>query len=276
MKHSGKRKRTPARNTIPDAREQAMIRLNKFLSLCGVTSRRGAEILMAEERVTINGEIVTKVGTIIDETKDVITVDGAVVKPVQKKVYVAMNKPRMVMTTLSDPFRRKTILHLLKGVSERVYPIGRLDYDSEGILLLTNDGEMAYRLAHPRYGVRKVYEVRVSGEFGPAQAKRIQQGIQLEDGAIGKAQQVTILSATDGETKVRLTLTEGRKREVKQLCKAVGTPVKHLKRIEFAGITQRDLAPGKWRYLTPVEIEFLIRKVGLDKENHQESAPKEG
>jgi pseudouridine synthase len=216
--------------------------------------------------------VVTKVGTIIDETKDVVTCDGAVVKPVQKKVYVAMNKPRMVMTTLSDPFRRKTIVHILKGVSERVYPIGRLDYDSEGILLLTNDGEMAYRLAHPRYGVRKVYEVRVSGEFGPTQAKKIQQGIKLEDGAIGRAQQVTVISASEGETRVRMTLTEGRKREVKQLCKAVGTPVKHLKRIEFAGITQRDLPPGKWRYLSQAEIDFLCRKVGLDEETPREPA----
>ncbi len=239
-----------------------MIRLSKYLSLCGVTSRRGAEVLVAESRVTINDVTVEKIGVIVDETADVVKVDGAEVTPVTKKVYIVFNKPLRVMTTLYDPFRRRTVRHFLKRLPHRVYPVGRLDYDTEGVLILCNDGDLTYRLSHPKYRVPKVYYAKVSGNFTRADVIRIQRGIKLDDGAIGQAL-VDILGYGKGITRIKLTLTEGRKREIKQLCKAVGHPVKHLRRMEFAGVTIGNLKPGAWRYLTPGEINRLKVSVRL-------------
>ena len=233
-----------------------MIRINKYLSMCGVTSRRGAEGLIAEGLVVVNDRTVEKVGTVIDETKDIVKVDGVEVKPVEQQVYVVLNKPPMVMTTLSDPFKRKTVVNFLKELGHRVYPVGRLDYDTEGVLLLTNDGELAFRLAHPSYEINKVYEALVKGSFNKIAADQIQKGIRLEDGAIGRAR-VNILGYIKSSTRLRLTLHEGRKREVKQLCKAVGYPVIRLRRVEFAGITVRGLKTGEWRYLSASEISHL-------------------
>lgn len=239
-----------------------MIRLNKYLSLCGVSSRRGAETLILKKRVTVNDKTVEKVGSIIDEKKDVVKVDGTVVTPVEHKVYIILNKPPNVMTTLHDPFKRKTIVHFLKDLPTRVYPVGRLDYDTEGVLMLTNDGDLAYRLAHPKYQVTKIYEAKVSGKFNLLAAESIEKGIKLDDGAIGKGK-VDILSYSKKTSKIRITLTEGRKREVKQLCKSVGYPVILLHRVKFAGIDTRGLELGKWRYLTIIELESVKALVGL-------------
>ncbi|MEW5993542.1 MAG: pseudouridine synthase [Candidatus Zixiibacteriota bacterium] len=240
-----------------------MIRLSKYLSMAGVTSRRGAEALVAEGRVTINDETVEKIGTIVDESADVVKVDGSVVAPVEDKVYVVLNKPRRVMTTLHDPFKRRTVRHLLEKLPHRVYPVGRLDYDTEGVLVLCNDGELAFRLAHPRYQVPKTYEAIVLGRFTKADSLQIQQGVRLDDGAIGRAQ-VHILGYGKRTSRIRLTLTEGRKREVKQLCKAVRRPVRRLRRVDFAGITAKGLRPGAWRHLTPAEVMKLKGLVGLE------------
>jgi len=212
--------------------------------------------------VAVNDVVVDKVGVVIDEEKDVVKVDGQVVTPVEQHVYVVLNKPPRVMTTLDDPFKRKTIVHYLKALPVRVYPVGRLDYDTEGVLLLTNDGDLAYRLAHPKYQVTKVYEARVEGRFTEKAARQIADGIELEDGATGRGS-VRILNEGEGETKIRLVLKEGRKREVKQLCRAVGHPVLHLRRQEFAGITARGLKLGKWRYLSEEEVNGLKDLVGL-------------
>ncbi|MEW6411635.1 MAG: pseudouridine synthase [Candidatus Zixiibacteriota bacterium] len=239
-----------------------MIRLNKYLSICGVTSRRGADSLIAEGRVSVNGAVVDKVGTIIDEAVDEVTVDGTSVNPVEELIYVVLNKPPNVMTTLADPFGRKTIVHFLEDLGARVYPVGRLDFDTEGVLLLTNDGDLAYRLAHPRYQVPKMYDVKVQGEFTESDAARIAGGIELEDGAVGRGQ-VKLVSHTGRISRIRIVLTEGRKREVKQLCKAVGHPVVKLRRTDFAGITVRGLKLGKWRKLTSEEISHLKKLVGL-------------
>lgn len=240
-----------------------MIRINKYLSLCGVTSRRGAEALIAEGRVAVNESRLEKPGAVIDENTDIVKVDGVIVAPVDLKVYVLLNKPPSVMTTLHDPFKRKTILHFLKKLPDRVYPVGRLDFDTEGVLLLTNDGDLAYRLAHPRYQVPKVYEALVKGQFNRENAEKMLRGVKLEDGATGKAR-ADILGFVKSMTRVRLTLTEGRKREVKQLCKAVGHPVEKLRRVEFAGISARNLAIGEWRYLTSAEINRLKSLTGME------------
>ncbi len=238
-------------------------RINKFLSLCGVTSRRGAEVMISEERVTVNDKTVSELGTLIDPDKDCVKVDGVVASPARRKVYVLLNKPKMTMTTLHDPFKRKTILHYLKKVEHRIYPVGRLDYDAEGLLILTNDGDLAFRLAHPSFQVAKIYEVQVEGRFEREAAQKIEAGITLDDGATGRAD-VSVLGFVGSFTRVRLTLTEGRKREVKQLCKKVGHPVKSLRRVEFAGLQLKNLKPGQWRYLTSVEISRLQQLVGIE------------
>ena len=242
-----------------------MIRISKFIALCGVTSRRGAEALIKNASVTVNDELPEKIGLIIDPEVDVVKVDGVVIKPVEIKLYIVLNKPRKVMTTLQDPFKRKTIADYVKSMKYRVYPIGRLDYDTEGVLLLTNDGELAFRLAHPRYGVKKIYEALVKGEFKREQSMQISRGVKLEDGKIGRAK-VDILNFRRNSTLIRLTLTEGRKREVKQLCSGVGHTVKSLKRVEFAGITVRGLKAGSWRKLTAGELTYLSELVGLNKD----------
>lgn len=239
-----------------------MIRLSKYLSLCGVTSRRGAEALVTEGRVTLNDNAVEKVGTMVDDASDVVKVDGTVVIPVAESVYIVLNKPRKVMTTLHDPFKRRTVQHCLNRLQHRVYPVGRLDFDTEGVLLLCNDGDLAFRLAHPRYQVEKVYEATVTGHFKRTDGIRIWRGVRLEDGAIGRAR-IDILEYGKNTTCLRLVLTEGRKREVKQLCKAAGHPVKHLRRVEFAGITAKGLRPGAWRHLTRAEVGRLKALVGL-------------
>ena len=244
-------------------KDPLQIRISKFLSSCGVTSRRGAEALIAEKRVTLNDITVEVVGTIIDPDIDVIKVDGVKATPVTEKVYVAFNKPKMVMTTLHDPFKRRTIRYYLKKLKPRVYPVGRLDYDTEGILLLTNDGELAFRLAHPKFQVSRIYEARVEGQFRPEAARQIESGIKLQDGATGTAK-VNVLGFMNKYTRIRLLLREGRKREVKQLCKAVGHPVAHLERVEFAGVTAKNLRPGNWRFLTSKEISRLHSLVNLE------------
>jgi len=244
-----------------------LIRINKYLSLCGVTSRRGAETLIAERRVTLNDETIEKVGTIIDEDRDIVKVDGVKVSVVRQKIYVLLNKPGHVMTTLHDPFKRKTISDLLNDLEYRIYPVGRLDYDTRGVLILTNDGELAYRLAHPRYRIKRIYEARVLGRFTPEAGKIIEKGIKLEDGAVGRAE-VEILQYGQNWTRLRLTLFEGRKREVKQLCKKVGYPVRQLYRKEFAGITVSGLSNGKWRHLRTGEVTMLKKLVGLSNQSN--------
>ena len=240
----------------------ALIRLNKYLSICGVASRRGAEAMITEKRVSINDQTVEEQGVVVNTETDTVKVDGEVVAPVETKVYVMFNKPRQVMTTLDDPFKRKTVVHFLKELGERVYPVGRLDYDAEGLLLLTNDGDLAYRLAHPRYEIAKIYETLVDGRFTHEDGETIRKGVPLEDGATGHAA-VSILGFVRHDTRIRLVLTEGRKREVKQLCKHVGHPVKRLRRVEYAGLPLKNLNPGQFRHLTDHEVKRLRQMVGL-------------
>jgi pseudouridine synthase len=198
----------------------------------------------------------------VDEGNDIIRVDGMVVKPVREYTYIVMNKPTGYVTSLSDPHHEKVITDLLSDVAARVYPVGRLDMDTEGVLLFTNDGEMAHRLTHPRHGIVKTYEARVEGRVTKPELDQFKIGIRLPDGAVGRAN-ARILAAFDEFTDLRLELTEGRKREVKHLCKGIGHPVITLIRTTFAGITAERLPPGGWRYLTDEERHNLRKQVGL-------------
>ncbi len=239
-----------------------MIRLNKYLSRCGVASRRGADRLIEDGRVTVNDEPVTKTGKIIDEIKDIVKVDDKAVNPIKKKYYIVLNKPRNVLTTLSDPFRRKTVGLFVRKLQARIYPVGRLDFDAEGVLIMTNDGDLAYRLAHPKYQISRLYHAIVDGIFTSEKGKRIAEGITLEDGHVGKAK-VKIISAGLDFSKIEITMTEGHKREIKQLMKAVDNPVKKLVRIEFAGIHVGNLKRGRWRHLNNAEVSMLRNLVDL-------------
>lgn len=240
----------------------SLIRINKFLSMCGLSSRRGSDALISDGRVSVNDQVLGEPGAIIDTDKDVVLVDGVEARLVDELVYIVLHKPTHTMTTLDDPFKRRTVLDYLKSVKHRVYPVGRLDFDVEGVLLMTNDGDLAFRLAHPRYDVTKIYEAMVEGHFTKDNSDRIKRGIRLDDGVIGRAK-VSILNFNGQQTKIRLILTEGRKREVKQLCKGVGHPVVHLRRVEFAGIPLKNLKPGQLRNLTKNEVSNLRQMVGL-------------
>lgn len=238
-----------------------MVRLQKYLAECGVASRRASEKLVAEGRVQVNGEV-AQLGQSIDPGADTITLDG---EPVSQdhKVYVLLNKPRGVITSAKDTHERATVLDCLEGLRARVYPVGRLDMDTEGVLLLTNDGELAYRLTHPRYEVEKVYLARVEGEMTDTTANRLAAGVELDDGMTAPAK-VKVLKHDKRGCLVRLALREGRKREVKRMCAAVGHPVRNLTRSAFGSLTAKGLRPGEWRYVREDELIALRKEAGFD------------
>jgi len=238
------------------------IRLNKFLSQAGVASRRDADRMIAEGRIGVNNEVVQELGTKIDDDKDVITVDGQRIKPQAQCQYLIVNKPRGYLVTLNDPMARPTILDLVPKLKSRVYPVGRLDFDSEGLLLLTNDGELAHRLMHPSYGIKKVYLVTVQHVPERSRLRMLEKGIRI-DGKKTSPAKVRLLRSGSKRSLIRIELTEGRKREVRRMFAAIGHPVQDLKRIQFAGISLKNLKPGRWRYLTPDEILKLKKLTSL-------------
>lgn len=240
-----------------------MIRINKYLSQCGVASRRNADLMVEAGRVAVNGEIVVALGHMIDEAADRVTVDGRPVSPSPRYTYILLNKPGGYVTSRSDPHHQRTVVDLLTDLPVRVNPVGRLDLDTTGVLLFTDDGELAHRLTHPRFEVAKVYRATVTGDVSSAQLRRLGEGVLLPDGRLGRAK-AAVEETGDGRTILRLELTEGRKREVKHLCKAVGHPVVVLERRSFAGLDAAGVAVGKWRYLTSEEIARLRRLAGLE------------
>jgi 23S rRNA pseudouridine2605 synthase len=164
------------------------MRLNKYLSKCGVASRRYADKMIQQGRVSVNGTRVSELGALIDERSDQVSVDGRLVRPPAEPIYIILNKPKGYVTSLRDEFGRKTVTNLVKNVGQRVYPVGRLDLDSEGVLLLTDDGELAYRLTHPKYNISKVYQVVVKGDFPVELVARFEEGIRLEDGFVARGE----------------------------------------------------------------------------------------
>ena len=236
------------------------IRLQKLLSQAGVASRRAAEKLIADGRVTVNGKTVTAMGTKADAATDDIRVDGRRIKPAERLRYILLYKPTGVVTTRSDPQRRRTVIDLLGGVREYVYPVGRLDYDSEGLLLLTNDGELAARLTHPRHGVARTYEARVAGMPDAEAVQRLRTGIPLDGRRTGPAD-VVLVSAQrrDRDGVLLITIREGRNRQVRRMCEAVGHPVSKLRRVRIGPLTDRQLKAGEWRDLTAAEVRALER-----------------
>ena len=226
----------------------ARVRLNAYLARAGVASRRGADELIKAGRVTVNGEP-GQLNTFV-EPRDRVELDGRPLEP-QPYTYILLHKPPETVTTVRDPQRRRTVVELVDH-PVRVVPVGRLDADTTGALLLTNDGELAHRLAHPRYGVEKVYEAQVEGEPSDDALERLREGIELDDGPTAPA-----VARRLGPSTVELTLHEGRKHQVKRMLEALGHPVTRLHRSRYAGLRLEGLEPGAWRELEPFEVDQL-------------------
>ena len=240
---------------------QELPRLQKVLALAGVGSRRACETLIENGRVTVNGKKVTEPGVKIDPQTAVITFDGEPVETAKppKLVYIMLNKPLGFVSTVSDPRASKTVMELLEQVDERVYPVGRLDADSSGLLLLTNDGEFANRLTHPRFHVPKIYRVRVRGFVDKLAAKKLMEGIDLPDGKTAPAGMKFVEWREDSQSTILdITLFEGRNRQVRRMMEFVGHPVRELHRVAFGELKMKGLLPGTWRKLRPDEVEHLL------------------
>jgi 23S rRNA pseudouridine2605 synthase len=251
------------------------IRLQKILSQAGIASRRAAEKLIAEGRVSVNGATVTEMGTKADLAADDIRVDGRRIKAAERTRYILLNKPTGHVSTRSDPQRRRTVIDLLRGVREYVYPVGRLDYDTEGLLLLTNDGDLAARLTHPRHGVDRTYEAKVAGMPDDDALARLRKGIPL-DGRRTLPADVTLVNKgrRDRDGVLQLTIREGRNRQVRRMCEAVGHPVRELRRIRIGPIQDRRLKPGEWRELRDDEV-IALRK-SASRRPRAEASPRAG
>lgn len=231
------------------------IRLQKYLARCGIASRRHAEELIRQGRVKVNGVTVTEMGVTVSPG-DLVEFDGKPVVPEEKPVYILLNKPAGYVTTVSDPQGRKTVMDLLKGVKERVYPVGRLDYGTEGLLILTNDGDFAYKSTHPRHQVNKTYIAEVEGIPSNEALRKLRDGVML-DGRLTSPADVKILKQKKRSAVLKITIHEGRNRQVRRMCEAVGHPVLFLKRISIGGLRLGNLKPGEWRYLTASELKKI-------------------
>lgn len=228
-----------------------MERLQKIIARAGVTSRRNAEKLITDGKVTVDGKIVTELGAKFDAEKNKICVDGKLLKFDTEKIYILLNKPRGYVCTAKDERGRKTVLDLI-NIPERIFPVGRLDLNSEGLLLLTNDGELMNALIHPKFKIDKTYRAKISGEITEEKLDKLRAGIELDDGLTAPAE-IFLLE----ENLVEITIHEGRNRQIRRMFASIGCDVKRLKRIKFAGLNLDGLKVGKFRRLTSAEIKNL-------------------
>jgi 23S rRNA pseudouridine2605 synthase len=236
------------------------IRLQKLIAGTGLASRRKAEALITAGRVMVNGKTVTELGIKVDPARDHVKVDGKHLSAPQPFVYLMLNKPKNVVSTLDDPGRRTTVKDYLRGVSVRVFPVGRLDFDSEGLMLLTNNGELAQALLHPRYHVPKTYLIKVKGVLPDEDIRQLEQGVRLDDGMTGPAQ-VKKVRKVEANSWLEITIREGRKHQVKRMLETVGHPVIKLLRIRMGSLSLGDLQPGEFRFLTDREANALRQLV---------------
>lgn len=232
-----------------------MERLQKVMAHAGIASRRKSEDIIAEGRVQVNGKVVTEMGIKVDPQQDEIKVDGELINK-ENRVYLLLYKPVGYITTVDDPQGRQTVLDLIDDLSQRIYPVGRLDYDTSGLILLTNDGDLTYVLTHPSFEIDKTYLVEVENNVTKSEIKQLREGIKLEDGITAPAE-IKILDRNERRTLFTLTIHEGRNRQVRRMCKSIGHPVISLKRTSYAFLTLADLTPGEYRYLSEAEIEKL-------------------
>jgi 23S rRNA pseudouridine2605 synthase len=236
-------------------------RLQVVLARTGVASRRQAEKLICEGRVRVNGRVVRKPGTQVAWGQDVISVNNRLVSRLEPMVTIILNKPKQVLTTSHDPGGRRTTSELVRGIKTRVFPVGRLDYNTEGLLILTNDGELAQHLQHPRYGIPKTYRTKVKGLTTAQGLQCLRSGVMLDNTRTAPAR-IKKIGTTGKNTWLEITIKEGRNRQIRRMCSAVGHPVLKLKRIRYGPIRLGDLKPGNFRDLTPVEMKSLRKHIG--------------
>ncbi len=238
-----------------------VLRLAKYLAQAGVASRRKAEEFIDQGRIKVNGLIIREQGFIIDEGKDTVEFDDKIVLP-ENKVYLLLNKPSGYISSASDPWGRTTVLELVKDVQVRVYPVGRLDYDTRGVLLLSNDGEFTNRMIHPRYNITKIYRALIEGRIHAKQIKHLQDGVNLEDGLTAPAT-VRLIELGHNTSLIEMEIHEGRNRQVKRMCAAVGHPVIELERTAFAFLNLAGVKSGQYRHLSAGEVERLCSLSGF-------------
>lgn len=230
-------------------------RLQKYIARSGVTSRRKAEELILDGHVKVNGITVTELGTKVNPENDIITVDNKKISEVRKYIYIKLNKPEGYVTTVKDQFNRKTVIDLI-DIKERIYPIGRLDYNTSGLLLLTNDGDLANKLMHPKYHIYKTYIAETDGRISEESVTKLKNGVVIEDYKTAPAK-VKLLKYIGNKTLIQISIYEGKNRQVRKMLDAVGHNVRTLKRVSFGEISLGDLETGSWKALTNEEIKFL-------------------
>lgn len=234
-----------------------LLRLQKYIAGCGIASRRAAEELIVAGRVRVNKRTVTELGTKINPEKDRVFVDEKPIHAAQKKYYIMLNKPIGYISSAKDQFERKTVLELVEDLDARLYPVGRLDYDSEGLLFLTNDGDFTYYLTHPGNGVKKKYQVSVKGFMDMETIKQLRRGVEI-DGRMTAPARVELTKIRDNATDLTFVIGEGRNRQIRKMCEAVGFEVIRLRRVAIGNVVLGNLPKGKWRHLTPGEIQLLM------------------
>jgi 23S rRNA pseudouridine2605 synthase len=239
-------------------KEERLIRLQKFISECGVASRRKAEEMIADGEVTVNGRIITEMGYKIDPTGDAVKVRNKLLRTPARNIYIVLYKPTGVVTTLNDPEGRTTVRDLLIGIKDRVFPVGRLDYDSEGLLILTNDGEYAQSIIHPTKKIKKVYLVKVSGKPQAKHIERLKIGVTLAEGR-AKAVHIERMKTGDNYDWFRVVLTEGKNRQIRRMFEKVGFDVLKLKRVAIGRLTLGGLDRGRFKVLTKEQAELALK-----------------
>ena len=236
------------------------MRLEKFLSESGIASRRDAKRYISAGRVTVNSQRVLIPGTHIAPRQDKITLDGRPVRGKPRQIYLMLNKPAGYITTVRDERGRPTVMALVRDISERIYPVGRLDFDTEGLLLMTNDGDFAHRILHPSYEIQKTYIAWVEGQPDQREIQRLQEGVEIEEGVTTSAQ-VNQVGKREGRTQFKIVIHEGKKRQIRRMFYAVGYDVVHLKRVRIGSLSLDQLPIGRYRVLRSTEIELLERGV---------------
>jgi 23S rRNA pseudouridine2605 synthase len=235
-----------------------IVRLQKYIAMCGVASRRNAEVMIENGRVAVNGKTISELGTKVEVGADQVAVDGKPVKMPNKKYYIMLNKPVGYVSTVNDQFDRPTVVDLVKEeIKTRIFPVGRLDYETEGLLLLTNDGDFTYRVTHPKFHMDKTYLVTLYGGINIKGLSSLRRGVEI-DGYKTAPAQVEMLSADGGETVLKVTIHEGRNRQVRKMMETVGCKVKHLQRISIGKVELGNLPLGRWRHLTSHEVSYLM------------------